>query len=423
MSRRRAQSSIRWIILAAVVVAIGGSVVAAYAFMRPTVTVTQVVEGPAVEAFYATGTLQPVDEYPIKAHSAGLLQKLEGDRPFPKKGDHVTAGQALAIVADAQWQAALDKCKAELDEKRQRADDKTSPVLIELDARISAMQDQFTIAQREENRIVHLLETGGSSQSEFDQALNRVRAMTMDLEAFKAQKAAMKLQVRRELDEAEANLRTAQWNLEMQTLTSPVDGVVLDRPAPVGTRLGVNDHFMQVADVRPETLVMRAQVDEEDITKVRDGQVVRMVLYAFPGQPFEGAVARVYDKADPDRRTFEVDVKPTKPDPKFAAGLTGELAFEVRSKPAALVVPSQAIQDGRIYLLQAGHLHAAPASVGIRGVERAELLSGVHPGDRILITPVTGLKEGQWVREQYMDPVAAAALNKPKEKEVFRGGF
>jgi multidrug efflux pump subunit AcrA (membrane-fusion protein) len=168
---------------------------------------------------------------------------------------------------------------------------------------------------------------------------------------------------------------------------------------------------------------MRAQVDEEDITKVRGGQVVRMVLYAFPGQPFEGTVARIYDKADPDRRTFEVDVKPTKPDPKFAAGLTGELAFEVRSKPAALVVPSQAIQDGRIYLLQAGRLHAAPASVGIRGVERAELLSGVHPGDRILITPVTGLKEGQWVKEQYMDPGAAAALNKPKEKEIFRGGF
>ena len=95
--------------------------------MRPTVTVTEVVEGPAVEAFYATGTLQPVDEYPIKAHSAGLLQKLEGDKPFPKKGDHVTAGQSLAIVADAQWQAALDKCKAELDEKRQRADEKTSP--------------------------------------------------------------------------------------------------------------------------------------------------------------------------------------------------------------------------------------------------------------------------------------------------------
>lgn len=423
MPRRRAQSSIRWIVLAAVLVAAGASVVGGYALMRPTVTVTEVVEGPAVEAFYATGTLQPVDEYPLKAHNAGLLQKLEGDQPFPKKGDHVTAGQPLAVVADAQWQAGLDKCKAELDEKRQRADEKTSPVLIELDAKISAMQDQFTIAKREETRVVHLLETGGSSQSEFDQALNRVRAMTMDLEAFKAQKAAMKLQLQRELEEAQANLRTAQWNLDMQTLKSPVDGVVLDRPAPVGTHLAVNDHVMLIADVRPETLVMRAQVDEEDITKVQGGQVVRMVLYAFPGQPFEGAVSRIYDKADPDRRTFEVDVKPTKPDPKFAAGLTGELAFEVRSKPSALVVPSQAIQDGRIYLLQAGHLHSAPASVGIRGVERAELLSGVHPGDRILITPVTGLKEGQWVKEQYMDPGAAAALNKPKEKEVFRGGF
>jgi RND family efflux transporter MFP subunit len=192
---------------------------------------------------------------------------------------------------------------------------------------------------------------------------------------------------------------------------------------PLGTRLGVNDHLMQIADTRPEKLVMRAQVDEEDVTNVRTDQTVRMVLYAFPGRPFEGKVTQIYPKADPERRTFEVDVAPASPDAKFAAGMTGELAFEVTSKAETLIVPSQAVQDGQVYLVRDGRLRRVDAAVGIKGVEKAELLSGVAPGDRVLISPVAGLREGQSVRASFMDPAAASALNKPKEKEIFRGGF
>ena len=64
------------------------------------------------------------------------------------------------------------------------------------------------------------------------------------------------------------------------------NAVVLDRPVTVGTRLAVNDHIMWVADVRPEKLIMRAAVDEEDKVYVKEGQIVRMTLYAFPGQVF-----------------------------------------------------------------------------------------------------------------------------------------
>lgn len=422
MDPRRARSLVRIAVLVAAVAVAGGVAFGAYLLARPSVTVTGVVEGPVVEAFYATGTLQPAREYPIRASSAGILDKADANRPYIDKGDHVTAGQALAVVTDGQWQAAYDKAEAELRERQQRAAETTSPVLVELDAKISATQEMLQIATRERDRLTRLLESAGASQSEFDQALNRVKTTEMDLGAFRAQKAAMALQVRRELEVAEAALKNARWNLDLQTLRSPVDGVVLDRPAPLGTRLGLNDHVMQIADVRPEKLVMRAQVDEEDVTKVSPGQVVRMVLYSFAGEPFEGTVTKIYDKADPDRRTFEVDVTPARADSKFAAGMTGELAFEVRSKPKALVVPSQAVQDGKVFLVRNGRLKAIDATVGVRGVEKTEL-ADVQPGDRILISPAAGLKDGQAVRETFMDPVAAAAINKPKAKELFRGGF
>ena len=446
MALRRIPVPVRWALFAVGALALAAGSVWAYRMSRPAVTVTDAIEGPVVEAFYATGTLQPEREHPVKAIATGVVQKPPPAAvalwwlrrsaanlpfkytPFPEpyvdKGHAVGVDQPLAVIADAQWQAALDKARAEVEEKRRRADDRTSPVLQEFDAKVSATGDQLEIARREEARVVQLRQSSGSSQGELDQAINRVKGLWMETESHKAQKQSMKLQLQRELESAEAALRAAEWNVELQTLRSPVDGVVLDRPVPQGTRLGVNDHVMQIADVRPANLVMRAQVDEEDITHVRVGQTVRMVFYAYADRPaFEGRVVKIYDKADPDRRTFEVDVKPARPEETFRAGMTGELAFEVQSKPSALVIPSQAVQDGKVFVLRDGRLRAVEPDVGLKGVEKTEILSGVNPGDRVLISPAAGLSDGQSVRAQYMDPIAAAALNKPKAKEVFRGGF
>ena len=148
-----------------------------------------------------------------------------------------------------------------------------------------------------------------------------------------------------------------------------------------------------------------------------------MTLYSFPGEVFTGHVTRVYDKADPERRTFEIDVTLQKPDPRMAAGMTGELAFIVAARDDAAVVPSQALQGGKMYAVRDGRLAQADVKVGLKSVERVEVLSGMNVGDRVVISPVGGLKEGQPVRTQFMDPTTAAGLNKPKPKEIFRGGF
>ena len=225
------------------------------------------------------------------------------------------------------------------------------------------------------------------------------------------------------LEVAESAHRIAMWNLDQQVLKSPVDGVVLDRPASPGTHLNVNDHVMQVADVRPANLVMRAAVDEEDMTHVRPGQEVRMSLYSFPDRVFTGRVARIYDKADPERRTFEVDVAPEQPNERMSAGMTGELAFVIDAHDSAAVVPSQALQGRKLYAVRDGKLTAVEARIGLTSVERVEVVEGLSVGDRVVISPVAGLHEGQRVRTAFMDPTAAAGLNKPKPKELFRGGF
>lgn len=415
---RRAQTTTRWIVTAAVgVVVLIAVVLLVVRFSSPLVVVTEAVEGPVVQAFYSTGTVQPDREFPIKANVAGTITDVRVD-----KGDAVTEGQPLAVVSEPGLVFAHRQAQAELEEKQKRADPQSSPVLQEYDARIAAGRTQLEIAQRELARIKALMERNAASQTDLDAAADRLETVRTLVESAKAQRAARQLELERELQVARSALDTANWNLEQQTLKSPIDGVVLDRPLSLGTRVAINDTVMTVADVQPERLVMRAAVDEEDVTKVRVGQLVRMTLYSYEDRTFEGKVVRIYPQADPERRTFEVDVQILDPDARLQPGMTGELAFIIAAKERAVVVPSQAVQKGAIYAVENGRLDKLDIEIGLRGIERTEILSGVRPGQRVVISTVGDMSDGRRVRTTFTDPVTAAGLNKPKQvNDSFKG--
>ena len=102
--------------------------------------------------------------------------------------------------------------------------------------------------------------------------------------------------------------------------------------------------------------------------------------------------------------------------------MTGELAFIMDQKDQAVVVPSQAVQKGAVYAVRNGHLKKLDVDLGLRGIERVEILKGVQPGERIVVSSIGDLQDGQRVRTSFTDPVTAAGLNKPKKVDgSFRG--
>src|SRR5262245_22996907 len=118
MSARRAQGNTRWI-----AGSFGGTLLLGLlawgilVWASPAVTVTEAVEGPVVQAFYSTGTVQPEREYPIKANVPGTVEEVKVD-----KGDRVKAKDVLAVVADPALRYQVDKAAAELKERVARAD-------------------------------------------------------------------------------------------------------------------------------------------------------------------------------------------------------------------------------------------------------------------------------------------------------------
>src|SRR4051812_7575896 len=178
MNRRRAQSSARWILGAAgAIAAVVAVAVLALRLTAPIVTVTDAVEGPVVQAFYSTGTIQPEREYPIRSAAAGTITEVRVD-----KGSVVKKGELLAVVTDPALKFQVDKAQAELNEKRARLDPRTSPVLQEFDAKITAYGDMVDIAKREVTRAQGLVEHNAGAQGDLDIALDRLKKNWSDLE-------------------------------------------------------------------------------------------------------------------------------------------------------------------------------------------------------------------------------------------------
>src|SRR3954469_1625591 len=81
------------------------------------VVVTEVVEGPVVQAFYATGTLLPHREYPVKSNVEGTLEEV-----FVDKGSEVEKGQTVARLYVEEFLLKRTQAQAELDLKKKLID-------------------------------------------------------------------------------------------------------------------------------------------------------------------------------------------------------------------------------------------------------------------------------------------------------------
>lgn len=383
---------------------------------RPAVTVTTVIEGPVVQAFYATGTVRPRLEYPISSNVAGIVEKV-----LVVQGQAVKKGQELAVVNDPNLKYEADKARADLETRRIFADPEHSPILKEFDQRLIAAKEMLRVAQQQQMRFANLAERNAASANDRDQAIEHTQKVWSDVEGLSAQREAKLRELQEDVQIADAADRSAREILSRQTLSSPVDGVVLDEPISQGTRVEINGHVMQIADVAAGNLIVRAAVDEENIAATSAGQAVKMTLYAFPGQTFDGIVEQKYPKANPDRRTFDVDVKFLTPEPRLQAGMTGELAFIQQTRDWALIIPAQSIQGGAVWVDRDGRLIRSDATLGIRSIDRAEVTGGLHPGDLVVISPLLDPLDGQRIRiGSTIDPKIAANLNKPKAAEVFK---
>jgi HlyD family secretion protein len=368
-----------WLVLGLLLASIGGYVV--YQRLRPVeVIVAPVVRGRAVEAVYATGTVEPIDRVVVKARLSEHVARI-----LVREGDAVTAGQLLAELDSPVRSFALRQGQAQLDRAQAQAGAR-SPQLAGLAAQVRGLEAQLEQARLELDRTSRLARTAAVPQAELDAARAKVALLDAQVQAAAEQLRSAKVDLTATRAQLAAQVGSLAAELGEGAVTSPLAGVVLRRDVEPGEVVAQNQAMFEVADTR--TLVIELHVDEADIARIKDGPdptEVALSFYAFPGQAFAGTVAEILPEPDRVRRAYTVRVRATQPIPGLRVGMTAEANLIVTRKDDVVLLPIEALDGDHAWFAVAGRAVRRPVQVGIRGLTDAEVIAGAAAGDQAIL--------------------------------------
>ncbi len=175
-------------------------------------------------------------------------------------------------------------------------------------------------------------------------------------------------------------------------VVSPINGTVIVRGVEPGQTVSVNDAILVLSD----RLIVKAQVDETDIGKLKVGQDALVSLDAYPEIQVPSRVDHIaYESQVISNVTiYQVDILPREVPPVFRSGMSATADIVLEAKDRALLAPREAVQtvNGKFYvaLSQGEGKPSLPreVQVGLQSEGQVEIISGVSPDDLLAVEAV-----------------------------------
>lgn len=314
------------------------------------VTAVLPFKGDAAEVVYATGVVEP--RYWAKVSALARKRIIE---MCQCEGRQVRKGDVLGRLDDLEERALLNELQARRDRLQEDAD-----------------------------RMKGLVDRNITSRVTYDEKLTQIR-------------------------EYDARILAQKDRISDLELKSPVDGVVLRRDGEVGEIAGTANADVLFWVGQPKPLRVVAEVNEEDIAKVREGQKVLLRHEGFKSAPLDAVIGEITPKGDPATKTFRVYF--TLPeDTPLKYGMSVEANIVVREAKGVTLLPAEAIRDGQVQVVDGGRLKRVPVKTGIKGTRNVEILDGLPTGSAGVLSPVrTEMKDGARVSPVLTKPAGSGS--------------
>ncbi|HEY5802253.1 MAG TPA: efflux RND transporter periplasmic adaptor subunit [Lysobacter sp.] len=183
-------------------------------------------------------------------------------------------------------------------------------------------------------------------------------------------------------------LATIESNLSLTTYTvaSPIDGVVLSRNAAVGDVAAEGAALFEIADL--SKLWVDLHIFGADAQHIRPGVPVRVTRLS-DGVSSDTQLERVLPNTATASQSTVARATLDNTDGLWRPGSAVQARITVAQQPAALVVPLSALQTFRdwdvVFVRVGDTFEARPLELGKRDGQRVEVLSGLKPGDQVVV--------------------------------------
>ncbi len=378
-----------WGIAAIACLAIGVSV---WVVSRPAaVRIVAMSESPLAQSLVFSGRVASLVRVELGATVTGRVAEV-----LVRESDRVQAGQLLARLDADELSAQADQSQASLQLARARVASQQDLAQPTSQATLAQASANLAAARQEALRSRELFARGFVAQARIDETERAVQVAQAQVDAARA---AVKvnagggnevLQARLRVREAEAAAALAQARLRQTRIVAPAPGRIVLRSVDPGQIVQPGKVLFQFAADGSTQLI--AQADEKFLGLLARGQSAQVVVDAFPAQPFEATVASIAPGIDAQRGTVEVKFAVANAPSFLREDMTLSLQVQVGRKERALTLPAGAVlgagSDGRVRTIVEGRVAELPVRVGLRTLERVEIVSGLAREASVLAEPV-----------------------------------
>ncbi len=297
-------------------------------------------------------------------------------------------------VAAAQYKAALQQAslveEGPREEEIRAAEAQLQQAKAQLE-KAKALQLQLELRKRD-------LEAAREGVRQADAALKLAKASRVrdkiSAEDIKAAEAGVA--------QAKATLAFAQAQLRNTYIYAPASGYVVQRTIDPGEVTSPSVPILVLVDNR--NVKVRCALSEERRRLVRVGQRVQVEVDALPGRKFTGVVQTISAAADPQSRSFSMEVRVHNPQRLLKAGMFARVKVVYERREGVVVIPYDAVlkRNGKdfCFVVSDGIARIRELKLGPRQEEMVAILSGLKPGEQVVVQGQTELKDGQRVAAQ-----------------------
>jgi multidrug efflux system membrane fusion protein len=206
-------------------------------------------------------------------------------------------------------------------------------------------------------------------------------------------------------DQANAGIARTQAVISQKLVRAPFDGELGVRKVEVGQFLTAGTQIVTLTDL--SVLYLNFTVTEKDSGNLKVGQTARILVDAYPGRTFEGKITTIEPQIATDTRNIRVQATIENPDKILKPGMFATTTVVLPDKPPVVTVPETAVdytlygdsaylitekkeEDGKTTLTAVRTFVRTGNRIG----GRAEILSGLKAGDRVVAVGQLKLQSG-----------------------------
>jgi RND family efflux transporter MFP subunit len=207
------------------------------------------------------------------------------------------------------------------------------------------------------------------------------------------------------VDSANFNVRRLEETQRFEKLYAPFDGVITARNTDIGALIdaGANSPGKELFDLAAtKRLRVYVNVPQAESAAARVGSTASLTLNELPGRAFHGTITRTADAIDPASRTLLTEVDVDNPTGELLPGAYVLVHFRLGGKASGLILPANTLifrSDGlRVAVVRNGKAELIPVILRRDFGNEVEVVSGVTPADAVIESPSDSLTSGAQVR-------------------------